>query len=420
MIHSVFAYTKKFWFVPFGLFVIIGSIYAYNFFNGNSTTITTSSQIFQSLPPTTPSYKNKKPLLFTLSQPPYLLFFTGNIDENYSRISIPPFFFFTSIPSRFDNRVNEKISPEAEFKILLKKNDAVFLEREFDAQVGCPIINFNPAIDVVNACSRDHSYGHFSFVHDGLSAQPDEVIIQHLGKDIYNRKEPTQPFPILTVVSQEYENGIIKILWEVQGESTNLYYDGYVSNNNFQAEEGISGEFNTQFFRGIGNVDGSKIFNGNSFTFAPQYWIEGDIRVAIFVTDGLRTYMVKSDVFSVPKLQVGVKINLPEEGKTYYKPRRKFSQTWVPLEAELLDPLTGISCFGCPAMQSGNTFTWTSNIDGVIFRNQYQYRGTSSDLSVGDHVITLQLQHWSGATATASVHIKIAPESFVQELFDRF
>jgi hypothetical protein len=199
---------------------------------------------------------------------------------------------------------------------------------------------------------------------------------------------------LLTLTSQEYTDESIKLSWEIKGENKKLNYIAYVSNN-FQAVD-FSGTPTTMVLLEQNlNNDGSRIFSGNSFTFSPKGFIEGDIQVTIYATDGFRTYVVYSDRFTTKKSQVEAKIKLPEDGKTYY-------QNNVPLEAESFDPRNGLRCGGCE--EEGNTFTWTSSLDGVISNVHDTY---CQFLTPGNHKITLQVKNLNGTEASTSVNITV-------------
>lgn len=376
------------------ILLIGGSIYAYNTFVKSNRLSTTPSHPETSQQPTSPVKTSGKLVQFTLPKPPYWLVISGEIKKDYSNVELKPFFFVTSITKGLSR---EKPSSEAQFKILLKKSGNTFYEDSLDAT---ECIDRSPG----DFCGKfDRSYG--SFVHslDGFSELPDEIVIQHLGKDIYSMKEPSNSFPSLALINQEYTDESIKISWELKGESKKLNYLAYVSNNNFQFGD-FSSPAKTMPLREINlNNDGSRVFSGNSFTFLPKGFIEGDLKVAIYATDGFRTYVAYSDKFTTKKFQVEAKIRLPEDGKTY-------GQNYVPLEAKSFDPRSGFRCGGCP--DEGNTFTWTSSLDGVISNNHDTY---CQFLTPGNHQITLQVKNQNGTEASASVNIKVNSVSIISE-----
>lgn len=375
------------------LIVVSGSIYAYNVLLKGNRAPTTQSQPKPSQQPTS-SAKTGESVQFTLPKTPYSLVISGEIKRGYSSVELKPFFFVTSITKGLGK---EKSSPEAQFKIVLKKNGAAFYEDDLDAT---ECIDWSPG----DYCGKsDHSYGSFVHALDGFSELPDEIVIQHLGKDIYSLKEPTEPFPTLTLVSQELSNGLIKISWEVKDKSKKLSHLAYVSNNNFQAGDFSSPAKTMPLLEDNLNNDGSKVFSGNSFTFSPKGFIEGDLQVAIYATDGFRTYVAQSNKFTTQKSQVEAKIRLPEDGKTY-------QQNYVPLEAESFDPRSGLRCNGCP--DEGNTFTWTSTVDGVISNNHDTY---CQFLTPGDHKITLQVKNQNGTEAVTAVNIKVSSVDIISE-----
>lgn len=290
------------------IMLISGSIYAFNIYVKSNRLHPTPSQPKTSQQPT-PSVNTSGELVqFTRSKPPYSLVISGEIKKGYSNVKLKPFFFVTSITKGLDK---EKSSPEAQFKILLKKNGSTFFEDNLDAT---ECIDWSPG----DYCGKsDHGYGSFVHASDGFSDLPDEIVIQHLGKDVYTLKEPSNSFPSLALISQEYTDGSIKISWEVKGENKKLNYLAYVSNNNFQVGDFSSPEKTMPLLEDNLNNDGSKIFSGNSFTFLPKGFIEGDLQVAIYATDGFRTYVAYSNKFTTQKSQVEAKIRLPENGKTY-------------------------------------------------------------------------------------------------------
>lgn len=376
------------------ILLIGGSIYAYNIFVKSNRLPTTPSQPGTSQQPTSSTKTSGEPVQFILPKPPYSLVISGEIKKGYSNVELKPFFFVTSIVKGLGK---EKPSPEAQFKILLKKNGNTFHEDDLDAT---ECIDWSPG----DYCGKfDRSYGSFVHALDGFSELPDEIVIQHLGKDIYSMKEPSNSFPSLALISQEYTDESIKISWEVKGESKKLNYLAYVSNNNFQFGDFSSPAKTMPLLEDNLNNDGSKVFSGNSFTFLPKGFIEGDLKVAIYATDGFRTYVAYSDKFTTQKSQVEAKIRLPEDGKTY-------DQNYVPLEAESFDPRSGLRCGGCP--DEGNTFTWTSSLDGVISNNHDTY---CQFLTPGNHQITLQVKNQNGTEASTSINIKVNSVSIISE-----
>ncbi|MBU2577968.1 hypothetical protein KKA69_04010 [Patescibacteria group bacterium] len=378
------------------IFVLLvgGSIYAYNTFIKSNRLPATPSRPETSQQPTPPAKTSREFVQFNLPKPLYSLVISGEIKKGYSNVELKPFFFVTSITKGLGK---EKPSSEAQFKILLKKNGSTFLEDNLDAT---ECIDWSPG----DYCGKfDRSYGSFVHAIDGFSELPDEIVFQHLGKDIYNLKEPTNPFSSLALISQEYTDGLIKISWEVKGENKKLNYLAYVSNNNFQVGDFSSPAKTMPLLEDNLNNDGSKVFSGNSFTFSSKGFIEGDLQVAIYATDGFRTYVAYSKKFTTKKSQVEAKIRLPENGKTY-------DQNYVPLEAESFDPRSGLRCGGC--VDEGNTFTWTSSLDGVISNNHDTY---CQFLTPGSHKITLQIKNQNGTEASTSINIRVNPVSIISE-----
>lgn len=365
------------------LFIVVGgSIYAYNALLKSKHKNNTITPQKNQQP--TSSRENVKLIGFIQPKPPYSLVISGEIKDGYLDIKVDPFFFVTSVGGSSNEK---KASSEAQFKILLKKKGSTFFEDNFDT-LGC-------LEERSDYCSKlNHSFGYFVDGMNGIPELPDEIVIQHLGKDIRSLKEPNDLFPTLSLINQEYKNGFINISWNKSNKKLN--YLAYVSNNNFQASDFSSPKKTMTITENSLNDKGTKVFSDNSFTFMPKGFMEGDLQVAIYATDGFRTYVAYSGKFKIPKTQVQAKIELPKNGETYY-------QNNVPLEADSFDPRSGMTCGGCA--DEGNTFTWTSSLDGVTSHNHDTY---CQFFSPGNHKITLLVKNKNGTEASASVNITVS------------
>jgi hypothetical protein len=131
-----------------------------------------------------------------------------------------------------------------------------------------------------------------------------------------------------------------------------------------------------------------------TFTFDADYLPGSDHGVIrVVATDGFNTTQVDSNQVSVAAKAPLVAITSPLEADSF-----EFG-TPVILQAAATDLLDG------PILNS-NQLTWSSDKDGGLGN------GTQlilSNLSAGEHTITLSVQNSSGLVSTASVHITINP-----------
>lgn len=355
-----------------------GGIYLYSFSNRKNvlpiiTTLQTETSCeSNTLLPTSTGLTN-----FSLPKPPYSLIIYGDIEKNSFKVNLKEFFIITKYTKNIQKTIP---SPNSEFKILLKKNGATFYENVLDAK---ECNDWSPG----DYCGGfDYSYGTFIERFDNFSELPDEIVFQHLGKDVYTLKQPTTTAPTLAINNQEYKDGEFNISWLVNGDCKKLNYMAYASNNNFQ-------DYNPSEKEAIVPIlDGSNHFNGNSLRYSTKNSLEGDVQIAIYANDGFNTYVAYSKTFTTLKSQVSASIVFPENGKTYIYE--------VPLDAYATAPSSGLSCHGCE--KEGNSYVWTSNIDGIISKAA---RTNCYYLTPGNHQITLNVKNENGTETNTSVNI---------------
>ncbi|MBN1263527.1 MAG: hypothetical protein JW991_04180 [Candidatus Pacebacteria bacterium] len=332
---------------------------------------------------------------FAFPEPPYSLIITGVIKEGQAEVNLDPFFFITSSGETPDE---ENPLAESQFKTVLKKSGQPIYEKKLDVLAAA-----SPAEGTGPQPTQD--YGSFSQYLGEFETLPDEISILYQDKEIFNLKEPENPPPQIFFTSQEYQAETLKIAWKTN-TATELHYLAFVSNADTQTIPS-NPEIALPLTEDNLNSDGSIIFADNSFAFLPRSFIEGDLQVTIYATDGFRTLVGLSKIFSLPKGLVTAKIISPENGQTY-------SQNTVLLEADSFDPRTGIRCGGCP--KEGNTFIWSSDIDGIIFQG---HDALCQYLTLGEHNITLRVKNENGTEASDQVKISITsggiPEATAKE-----
>jgi hypothetical protein len=119
----------------------------------------------------------------------------------------------------------------------------------------------------------------------------------------------------------------------------------------------------------------------------------GSGMIRVLVSDGLLSGQATSEVFSVPEHAPSVQIVAPSEGQLFFPTQQ------VALQGSAYDLEDG--------ELADAAYQWSSSIDGDLGTGASL--GTS-ELTTGDHIITLTVTDSDGMTSQAQRTIKIAPE----------
>ena len=121
-------------------------------------------------------------------------------------------------------------------------------------------------------------------------------------------------------------------------------------------------------------------------------------RIGVSVSDGYRSLFVETPIFSVAKHVPLIKIQRPFPSVVFAE-----SQGFL-LDASGYDVEDGLL--------PSSAFTWTSNIDGNLGTGEFLVL-SASDLTPGEHTITLTATDSDNMTATATVNITISARNML-------
>ncbi len=227
-----------------------------------------------------------EPIQFSIPKPPYFIDLKGSfkkIQNGEYEVNIDPFYFRTDTSDHKNDRAYPFDSND-QFKIVLKKQGKVIREQ--------PLLVSRCAKWDSDVCiENDYTEGNMRGTIHSFSEIPDEISFYHLDKEIYSLKDPQSPLPVLSLNRQEYGDGWIRLEWTKP--TTPIHYAAYVSNNNFAFyAENENFRSITCFDQPVINPDICQ-FKANSFThIAKKKYIDGDLQVVIYATDGFRTQVV--------------------------------------------------------------------------------------------------------------------------------